>query len=111
VCVLHWQDPLLQVAAVSCLCKLMCVSSEFCEANLQLLLTLLERSPSEVVRANIAIALGDMAICFNRHDHAQREGRKRTCAHTHTYTYTQAHHDTHTRARTLSIDLGVDPHH
>jgi len=58
---------MLQISAVSCLCKLMCVSSEFCEANLQLLFTLLERSPSEIIRANIAIAVGDMAICFNRH--------------------------------------------
>ena len=61
------QDTMLQVAAVTCLCKLMCVSSEFCEDNLQLLFTLLEKSPLEVVRANIAIAIGDMAICFNRY--------------------------------------------
>jgi len=63
---------MLQISAVSCLCKLMCVSSEFCEANLQLLFTLLERSPSEIIRANIAIAVGDMAICFNRCQHHHR---------------------------------------
>ena len=67
VCRLGMQDTMLQVCAVTCLCKLMCVSSEFCEANLQLLFTLLEKSPLEVVRANIAIAVGDMAICFNRY--------------------------------------------
>ena len=68
------QDTMLQVAAVTCLCKLMCVSSEFCEDNLQLLFTLLEKSPLEVVRANIAIAIGDMAICFNRYDTSVSKG-------------------------------------
>jgi len=43
----------------------MCVSAEFCESQLQLLFTLLEKSPSEVIRANIVISLGDMAICFS----------------------------------------------
>lgn len=45
--------------------KLMCVSSEYCEANLSLLITILERSPSAITRGNLVIALGDMAVCFN----------------------------------------------
>jgi condensin complex subunit 1 len=51
--------------AVLTLCKLMCVSSEFCERNLQLLLTVLERSNYDDIRSNVVIALGDVAVCFN----------------------------------------------
>lgn len=43
----------------------MCVSSDFCEANLQLLFTILEKSTDPTIRSNIVIALGDMAVCFN----------------------------------------------
>jgi condensin complex subunit 1 len=43
----------------------MCVSSEYCENNLGLLLTILERSQDAVVRSNLVVALGDMAVCFN----------------------------------------------
>jgi condensin complex subunit 1 len=43
----------------------MCVSSEYCEGNLGLLLTILERSKDAVVRSNLVVALGDMAVCFN----------------------------------------------
>src|SRR3954452_12959886 len=43
----------------------MCVSSEFCEDNLQLLFTILERSDEPTIRSNIIIALGDMTVCFN----------------------------------------------
>lgn len=55
----------LQAQATLCLAKLMCVSSEYCEANLPLLITILERSPDPIVRSNAVIALGDMAVCFN----------------------------------------------
>lgn len=47
------------------LCKLMCISAEFCEHNLQLLFTILEKSTQPAIRSNIIIALGDMAVCFN----------------------------------------------
>ena len=60
-----YQDDDLQAAATLCLAKLMCVSSEFCEKNLPLLITILERSQSAVTRSNVVIALGDMAVCFN----------------------------------------------
>ncbi|KAK7552638.1 condensin [Phyllosticta citricarpa] len=55
----------LQAQAALCLAKLMCVSSEYCEANLPLLLTILERSSDPVVRSNLVVGLGDMAVCFN----------------------------------------------
>lgn len=43
----------------------MCISAEFCEHNLQLLFTILEKSHEPAIRSNIIIALGDMAVCFN----------------------------------------------
>ena len=45
--------------------KLMCVSSEYCERQLGLLITILERSKNATVRSNLVVALGDMAVCFN----------------------------------------------
>lgn len=60
-----YADKDLQAAATLCLAKLMCVSSEYCEANLPLLITIMERSPDPTVRSNAVIALGDMAVCFN----------------------------------------------
>lgn len=55
----------LQAAATLCMAKLMCVSSEYCEKNLPLLITIMERSENPIVRSNAVIALGDMAVCFN----------------------------------------------
>jgi condensin complex subunit 1 len=60
-----YADSTLQAQAALCLAKLMCVSSEYCENNLGLLLTILERSSDAVVRSNLVVALGDMAVCFN----------------------------------------------
>jgi condensin complex subunit 1 len=60
-----YNHPTLQAQAALCLAKLMCVSSEYCESNLGLLLTILERSKDAVVRSNLVVALGDMAVCFN----------------------------------------------
>jgi condensin complex subunit 1 len=60
-----YQDRNLQAAATLCLAKLMCVSSEYCEQNLPLLITILERSKDPITRSNVVIALGDMAVCFN----------------------------------------------
>ncbi|KAI1117695.1 armadillo-type protein [Nemania sp. NC0429] len=60
-----YKDRSLQAAATLCLAKLMCVSSEYCEAHLPLLITIMERSPNPTVRSNVVIALGDMAVCFN----------------------------------------------
>ena len=61
-----YNHPTLQAQAALCLAKLMCVSSEYCETNLGLLLTILERSQDAVVRSNLVVALGDMAVCFNQ---------------------------------------------
>lgn len=55
----------LQGQAALCLAKLMCVSSEYCEQNLGLLITIMERSPDATTRSNLVVALGDMAVCFN----------------------------------------------
>lgn len=60
-----YADEGLLAAATLCLAKLMCVSAEYCEANLPLLITIMERSPDPTVRSNAVIALGDMAVCFN----------------------------------------------
>jgi condensin complex subunit 1 len=60
-----YRDRNLQAAATLCLAKLMCVSSEYCEQNLPLLITILERSRDPITRSNVVIALGDMAVCFN----------------------------------------------
>ena len=60
-----YNDKDLQAAATLCMAKLMCVSSEYCETNLPLLITILERSQDPITRSNIVIALGDMAVCFN----------------------------------------------
>ncbi len=60
-----YQDDDLQAAATLCMAKLMCVSSEYCEKNLPLLITILEKSQDAVTRSNVVIALGDMAVCFN----------------------------------------------
>jgi condensin complex subunit 1 len=60
-----YRDRNLQAAATLCLAKLMCISSEYCETNLPLLITILERSKDPITRSNVVIALGDMAVCFN----------------------------------------------
>ncbi|KAI1082545.1 condensin component [Whalleya microplaca] len=60
-----YRDKSLQATATLCLAKLMCVSAEYCEAHLPLLITIMERSPDATVRSNVVIALGDMAVCFN----------------------------------------------
>ncbi|KAI9659262.1 MAG: Condensin complex subunit [Trizodia sp. TS-e1964] len=60
-----YKDSNLQAAATLCMAKLMCVSSEYCESNLPLLITIMERSTDPITRSNVVIALGDMAVCFN----------------------------------------------
>ncbi|KAF3912955.1 hypothetical protein ABW21_db0205302 [Orbilia brochopaga] len=60
-----YKDPNLQATATLCLTKFMCVSSEFCERNLSLLITIMEKSTDPIIRSNVVIGLGDMAVCFN----------------------------------------------
>ena len=43
----------------------MCVSADFCDAHLPLLLTILKQSKNPVIRSNIIITFGDMAVSFS----------------------------------------------
>ncbi|KAM0947830.1 putative armadillo-like helical, condensin complex subunit 1 [Dioscorea sansibarensis] len=56
--------PDLQASAMLALCRLMVIDADFCEANLQLLFTVVENAPSETVRSNCTLALGDLAVRF-----------------------------------------------
>lgn len=62
---LKYSSETLQIAASSCLSKLMCVSPLFCQQSLPLLITIMEKSENPIIRSNAVIALGDMTICFN----------------------------------------------
>ncbi|KDP26245.1 hypothetical protein JCGZ_22491 [Jatropha curcas] len=56
--------PVLQASGMLALCRFMIIDSNFCDANLQLLFTVVESAPSETVRSNCTIALGDLAVRF-----------------------------------------------
>ncbi|ORY02109.1 hypothetical protein K493DRAFT_387433 [Basidiobolus meristosporus CBS 931.73] len=60
-----YSDPVLQCYSALTLSKFMCVSEQFCEKHLQLLFTMLEKASDPIIRTNITIALGDIAVCFN----------------------------------------------
>ncbi|CAJ0830350.1 1237_t:CDS:10 [Entrophospora sp. SA101] len=60
-----YNNQMLQVVSTLTLTKFMCVSSKFCEDNLQLLFTILEKTNDPTIKCNIIIALGDMTVCFN----------------------------------------------
>ncbi|ODQ82595.1 hypothetical protein BABINDRAFT_159148 [Babjeviella inositovora NRRL Y-12698] len=62
---MRYENEILQRSAVLCMEKLMCVSSAYCEENLQLLITIMEKSPDPIIRSNAVLGLGDMAVCFN----------------------------------------------
>ncbi|XP_004345622.1 condensin XCAP-D2 chain [Capsaspora owczarzaki ATCC 30864] len=57
-------DTRLRAAAVLALSKFMLVSADFCDRHLQLLFTVLKTATESMVRANIVIALGDLAFRF-----------------------------------------------
>jgi len=59
-----YPDINLRASASLALTKFMLVSSEFCDEQLQLLFTVLERSPEPVIRANMIIAAGDLSFRF-----------------------------------------------
>ncbi|XP_048675782.2 condensin complex subunit 1 isoform X4 [Caretta caretta] len=59
-----YNDPALSAAAALALGKLCMVSAEFCDSHLRLLFTMLEKSTLPVVRSNLMIAAGDLAIRF-----------------------------------------------
>ena len=54
----------LKQASVLCLCKFMCVSSQFCEKHLSLLFTAFANSNDTTLHANTVVALGDLAFRF-----------------------------------------------
>ncbi|GFP80827.1 condensin complex subunit 1 [Phtheirospermum japonicum] len=56
--------PELQASGMLALCCLMIIDAEYCESNLQLLFTVVENAPSDTVRSNCTIALGDLAVRF-----------------------------------------------
>lgn len=57
--------PALRGSALLALCKLMAVDPAYCDANLQLLFTLLQsRAVEPGLRSNLVIALGDLALRF-----------------------------------------------
>ncbi|RXM36742.1 Condensin complex subunit 1 [Acipenser ruthenus] len=59
-----YSDPQLTTTACLALSKYMMISSEFCDAHLRLLFTMLEKSALPSVRSNTIIALGDLTIRF-----------------------------------------------
>ena len=61
-----FDDVKIQRIATLAMAKLMTISSIFCERNLQLFLTILEKSNDPIIRSNLIIAFGDLAQVFNR---------------------------------------------
>ncbi|KAK0180325.1 hypothetical protein PV327_005980 [Microctonus hyperodae] len=59
-----YNDQCTQTWGVLALSKMMTVSSEFCKQNLQLLITILERSTHPAIRSNILIGLSDLMMRF-----------------------------------------------
>nr|XP_054768299.1 condensin complex subunit 1-like [Lytechinus pictus] len=59
-----YSSPELRATASLALAKFMLVSAEFCEAQLQLLFTVLEKAPEAIIRANTIIAIGDLTFRF-----------------------------------------------
>ncbi|VVB05952.1 unnamed protein product [Arabis nemorensis] len=58
------KHPELQASAMLALCRFMIIDASFCESNLQLLFTVVENAPSEIVRSNCTLSLGDLAVRF-----------------------------------------------
>ncbi|CAN1337418.1 Condensin-1 complex subunit CAP-D2 [Linum perenne] len=56
--------PELQASGMLALCRFMIIDADFCESNLQLLFTVVENAPSETVRSNCTVCLGDLAVRF-----------------------------------------------
>ncbi|KAL7544562.1 hypothetical protein ACHAWF_007939 [Thalassiosira exigua] len=61
-----YSSPVLMKSATLALCKCMCISKSFCEKHLPLLFSVLAKAPNDDqdLRANIVIALGDLAFRF-----------------------------------------------
>ncbi len=61
-----YSSPVLMQSATLALCKCMCISKSFCEKHLSLLFSVLAKAPNDDqdLRANIVVALGDLAFRF-----------------------------------------------
>ncbi|XP_022377981.1 condensin complex subunit 1 [Enhydra lutris kenyoni] len=59
-----YSSPELSAAASLALGKFCMISATFCDSQLRLLFTMLEKSPLPIVRSNLMIATGDLAIRF-----------------------------------------------
>ena len=61
-----YSSPVLMQSATLALCKCMCISKSFCEKHLPLLFSVLSKAPNDDqdLRANIVVALGDLAFRF-----------------------------------------------
>jgi len=61
-----FSSDLLRQSATLSLCKFMCISSAFCEKHLPLLFNTVANDPSTntILRANVAVAVGDLAFRF-----------------------------------------------
>ncbi|NWH73336.1 CND1 protein, partial [Piaya cayana] len=59
-----YSDPALSAAAALTLGKVCMISSEFCDSQMRLLFTMMEKSALPAVRSNLIIAAGDLAIRF-----------------------------------------------
>ncbi|XP_065504815.1 condensin complex subunit 1 isoform X2 [Caloenas nicobarica] len=59
-----YSDSALSAAAALALGKVCMISSEFCDSQLRLLFTMMEKSTLPAVRSNLIIAAGDLAIRF-----------------------------------------------
>ncbi|XP_022241936.1 condensin complex subunit 1-like [Limulus polyphemus] len=59
-----YKNPRLRAAAALVLAKYMLISHSFCESQLPLLFTIMEKSPEPLIRANTIIALGDLSFRF-----------------------------------------------
>ena len=93
----RYSDTRVRACALLSLCKLMCVSSAYCEENLQLLFSVMVSAPEPSIRSNIVVALGDMAFRWTnltepwmshiyallRDDDRQARGSSPALAHLH----------------------------
>lgn len=61
----QYPDRMLQRQATLCLAKFMCISPFFCETHLDLYLTISQKTDDTIIRGNMILGLGDMAVCFN----------------------------------------------
>jgi condensin complex subunit 1 len=59
-----YNNQMLQRQATLCFAKFMCLSPRFCESHLGLYLSLIDKSSDSIVRSNLVLGLGDIAVCF-----------------------------------------------